>query len=396
MRAGTQRPVIGMSALGAVSALGAGYEAHVTGMQTLVTGLTPSTDPRIDFDCCVGAVPGLNDLAFPTHLAAYDNRASRIVLAGLEADGFRAQAERAIARWGRERVGLVLGTSTSGVERLEDVYRARAPGTALAADYSLRHHNDHHALTGFVSELLGIGGPAYTVSTACSSSAKAIVDAWQMIATGIADAVIAGGADSLCLTSLYGFESLQLVSRQPCRPMSASRDGLSIGEGAGFLLLERDAEGARLSGYGESSDATSMSTPPSDGAGAATSMKRAIEMADLAPGDISFVKLHGTATPTNDVVEIAALDAVLPGDVPAASLKGLIGHTLGAAGSLETVMSLYAAQAGILPGNAGLATPEDGISTRTGTATRPGALRHVLCNAFGFGGSNSSLVVSIA
>ena len=241
-------------------------------------------------------------------------------------------------RWGAGRVGIVLGTSTSGVDHLEKVYRARPHNQPLAAEFSLRHHSDHYAVTSFLIDYLGVGGPGYTISTACSSSAKAIVDGAQLIQMGICDAVLAGGVDSLCMTSLWGFDALQLVSQAPCRPCDVARDGLSIGEGAGFVLLERDGDGARISGYGETSDAVSMSTPPADGAGAAAAMRQAMRCAGLAPDQIDFIKLHGTATPANDTAETAAVAQIFGSSVPTASLKGLIGHTLGAAGVIEAVM----------------------------------------------------------
>ncbi len=266
----------------------------------------------------------------------------------------------------------------------------------LAPEYSLRHHSDHHAVTSFLIEHLGLRGPGYTVSTACSSSAKAIVDGAQLIQTGVCDAVLTGGVDSLCMTSLYGFDALELVSRERCRPCDIARDGLSIGEGAGLVLLEREAEGARLSGYGETSDAASMSTPPADGAGAAAAMSRAMRSAGLAPDQIDFIKLHGTATPVNDAAESAAVAQVIGTSVPAASLKGLIGHTLGAAGAVEAVMCLYAMAEGFVPGTAGLRSGDPGITIPMRQCTEPGVLRHVLSNAFGFGGSNCTLILSQA
>jgi 3-oxoacyl-[acyl-carrier-protein] synthase-1 len=256
----------------------------------------------------------------------------------------------------------------------------------------MRHHSDHHAVTACLIEHLDIAGPSYTVSTACSSSAKAVVDATQLIRLGLCDAVLAGGVDSLCMTSLYGFEALELVSRRPCRPFDAERDGLSIGEGAGFLLLERDAEGPHLLGYGETSDAVSMSTPPPDGAGAAAAMRAALASAGVCPGRVGFLKLHGTATPANDSAESAAAAAVLPA-APAASFKGLIGHTLGAAGAVEAVMCLDAMEAGILPGSAGLAAPDPALPGLIQARAVPAEYDVALCNAFGFGGSNCALVL---
>jgi len=395
----TDRAVLPLGRVGitdrtAVSAAGRGRAAHVDAMAQMKSGLTPCDYPGADLDCYIGRVAGIEDDPFPQPLSAWDNRCNRLALAGLRADGFDLSVARARERWGAARVGLIVGTSTSGVERLETVYRARPDDAPLARDYSLRHHSDHHASTSFLIEALAISGPAYTISTACSSSAKAVVDAAQLIQTGLSDAVIVIGVDSLCLTSLYGFEALELLSRQPARPMDADRDGLSIGEGAGLLLLERDAEGPRLLGYGESSDAVSMSTPPPDGSGAAQAMRGALSRAGLQPSEIGFVKLHGTATRINDLTEATALSAVFPDEVPAASFKGLIGHTLGAAGALEAVMCLDAMQHGLLPGNAGLSRKDPEITREIPHRTRRREYTTVICNAFGFGGSNCALLLA--
>lgn len=385
---------IAVSARAAVSAVGAGKDAHLAAMKDLKSGLRPCDYTPVDLDCFIGRVEGVEEARFPTAHAAYDNRATRLMALALKADGFDDHIARAITAYGPARIGLVLGTSTSGVEFLETCYRRRPADGPLEASYSIRHHNDHHAVTAFLAEYLGIEGPAFTISTACSSSAKAVIDAAQLIQLGLCDAVIAGGVDSLCMTSLYGFESLELVSRRPCRPMDADRDGLSIGEGAALMLLEKGAEGPFMSGYGESSDAINMSTPPPDGAGAAAAMAQALTRAGLTPQDISFTKLHGTATPINDLAETAALGAVIPKAAPAASLKGLIGHTLGAAGAIETVMALDAMEAGLCPGTAGLAQLDDQIDVAIQQTSAPGTLNHVLCNAFGFGGSNCALILS--
>ncbi|HUF87989.1 MAG TPA: beta-ketoacyl synthase N-terminal-like domain-containing protein, partial [Thermohalobaculum sp.] len=356
-------PINGMAitARVCVTCLGRGREAHLAAMRAGSCGLTPCDYADVDVPCFIGRVAGIEDDAFPRHLRAFDNRAARLALAALAADGFAQHVRAACARFGRHRVGLVLGTSTSGIERLERVYRARRADAPLASDYSMRHHNDYHAVTSFLFEHLGLGGPGYTVSTACSSSAKAIVDATQLIQAGLCDAVLAGGVDSLCMTSLCGFDALELVARAPCRPCDTGRDGLSVGEGAGFVLIERGGDGPRLAGFGETSDAVSMSTPPPDGAGAAAAMRRALARAGLAPEAIGLVKLHGTATPANDAAECAAVAEIFGQTVPAASLKGMIGHTLGAAGAVEAVMCLDAMEAGILPANVGLETQDPAI-----------------------------------
>lgn len=384
---------IAITARGAVSCVGRGRGAHVEAMRAMRSGLESCDMPEIGIPCFIGQVEGVEEVAFPGALGAWDNRASRLALLALDIDGVLDALRGAISRRGARRVGLVLGTSTSGIERLERVYRARVGDGPLAADYSMRHHNDHHAVTAFLIEHLGVEGPSYTVSTACSSSAKAIVDAAQLIRLGLCDAVLAGGVDSLCMTSLYGFEALELVSRRPCRPLDADRDGLSIGEGAGFLLLERDGVGPHLLGFGESSDAVSMSTPPPDGAGAAAAMRAALDSAGLTPERVGFLKLHGTATLANDSAEAAAAAAVFPRPVPSASLKGLIGHTLGAAGAVETVMCLDALEAEILPGSAGLAAPDPSLPCNVLERTVAAKYDVAFCNAFGFGGSNCTLVL---
>ncbi len=385
---------IRITATGLATCLGRGRAAHAAALWETRSGLARCTWPGLPFPCYTGEVAGLDRVPFPQHLAAWDNRATRIALAALE-DGTGAAVARARARWGPARLGLVLGTSTSGVETAERAYRSRAPGARLPAAYSLRHHNDHHAVASFLAAHLGIEGPAYTVSTACSSSAKALVDAVQMIRAGLVDAALAGGVDSLCLTSLNGFEALQLVSRGPCRPCDAARDGLSIGEGGGFLLVERgDGPGPRLLGFGESSDATSMSTPPEDGAGAAAAMRAALASAGLGPEAIGCVKLHGTATPVNDVSECRAVAEVLGPEVPVASFKGMIGHTLGAAGAVEAALALIALEEEVIPGTAGLETPDPEIPAALSRTARPGAAAHLMANAFGFGGNNCALVLA--
>ncbi len=386
---------LAITARGAVTCIGSGRDSHVVAMREGRSGLTDCDLPEVSFPCAIGRVAGIEEMLFPVGHAAYDNRASRLAFAALETDGLTDAVKRAIARYESRRVGLVVGTSTSGVERLESVYRAWPGEGPLAADYSLRHHNDHHAVTAFAAELLGIEGPSYTISTACSSSAKALVDASELIRLGLCDAVLAGGVDSLCLTSLYGFEALQLVSRGPCRPFDAGRDGLSIGEAAGFVLIEREGEGMRFAGYGETSDATTMSTPPEDGAGVAAAMRAALRRGSLAPEQVDFVKLHGTATQVNDSTEGAAVAAVF-GAPDAASLKGMIGHTLGAAGAVEIVLCLDAMEAGIRPGTVGLSQPDPEIPFAARSTPSEEPISIAICNNAGFGGSNCSVILRTA
>ncbi len=386
---------IRITAIALASCLGRGRAVHAEALREGRSGLAPCTYPDLPFDCFAGAVPGLEDEQLPEHLIDWDNRANRISLAALRSDGFESALSSACARHGADRVGLVVGTSTSGVERLESLWRAREGDAPLPESYEVRRHNDHHGTALFAQAALGLEGPGWTISTACSSSAKALIDAVQLVESGLCDAAVAGGVDSLCLISLNGFEALQLVSREPSRPCDADRDGLSIGEGAAFLLVERGAtSGVRLSGYGESSDAVSMSTPPEDGAGAAVAMRAALARAGLAPEDIGYVNLHGTATPSNDAAECAAVSAAVGNAVPASSLKGMIGHTLGAAGALEAALCVIALEEGIVPGNVGLTRLDPRIACNVPAASASAPIRHAMSNAFGFGGNNCALVLS--
>jgi 3-oxoacyl-[acyl-carrier-protein] synthase-1 len=241
-----------------------------------------------------------------------------------------------------------------------------------------------------------------TVSSACSSSAKVFASARRMMAAGLIDAAVVGGVDSLCLTTLYGFNSLDLLSRQPCQPFDAGRKGISIGEGAAFVLLEKlpaslDADAVLLRGFGESSDAHHMSAPHPEGLGAISAMRQALASAGLLPGQIDYINLHGTATPSNDAVEGKAVASVF-GDhaLPCSSTKGATGHTLGAAGGLEAVISALALQQGFMPGGVNTHTVDPDLPVAYLLHKRDEAPQHVLSNSFGFGGTNCSLVLGRA
>ena len=247
-------------------------------------------------------------------------------------------------------------------------------------------------------EATALQGPAVTVATACSSSAKVFAQAARLVQAGVVDAALVGGVDTLCGSVLFGFNALQLVSREPCRPFDARRDGLSLGEAGGFALLERagegdDAGGLQLRGYGESSDAHHMSAPHPEGLGARLAMRDAMARAGIAPGDVGYLNLHGTATPANDSVEARAVAAMFPDTLHAASSKGWTGHTLGAAGIVESVFALLALAHGLLPGtlNSDERDPACGPQVRFDNA-ESASLRYAMNNSFGFGGNNCSLV----
>jgi 3-oxoacyl-[acyl-carrier-protein] synthase-1 len=235
------------------------------------------------------------------------------------------------------------------------------------------------------------------VSSACASSAKVFGSARRMIEAGLIDAALVGGTDSLCLTTLYGFHSLQLSSPTPCRPFDAARDGISIGEAAAFALLERVPENLHpdsvlLYGVGESSDAYHMSAPHPEGLGAKRAMQAALAAASMEPGDIDYINLHGTGTPSNDRSESQAVTSIFGPTTPCSSTKGATGHTLGAAGALEAVISVLAIQNGLMPGGVHTARVDPTLTAHYIKENRRAQVKRVLSNSFGFGGTNCSLI----
>jgi len=387
----------------ATSCLGHGLDAHGSALRTQRGGLTPCRFETVrDLDTHIGEVAALDDVTLPATLASHDCRNNRLALLGLRQDGFMAAVEMAISRHGRRRVAVLLGTSTAGILQSEQAYRRRDPATgALPDDFLYRPTHNAYSVADFVRSVFTLEGPAAVISTACSSSAKVFAAAARMMEAGLIDAAIVGGVDSLCLTTLYGFNSLELLSPTPCRPYDTARDGISIGEAAAFILLERpagtlDSDAVLLLGAGESSDAHHMSSPHPDGLGANMAMAAALKAAGLQPGDIDYINLHGTATPSNDAAEGKAVAAVFGNRVPCSSTKGATGHTLGAAGGLEAIIGALALQQGFLPGGINTCTVDPGIPLPYLTANRDRAPQRILSNSFGFGGTNCSLILGRA
>lgn len=387
----------------AASCLGHGLAATLSALRAQQSGLTPCAFETVtDLQTHIGEVAGLDAMALPKHLAEYECRNNRLAWLGLQQDGFSAAVDAAAARYGRRRIGVLLGTSTSGILQTEQMFRRRDPETgALPDDFRYRTTHNTYSVADFVRTAFNLEGPAVVVSTACSSSAKVFASAARMIAAGVIDAAIVGGVDSLCLTTLYGFNSLELLSPEPCRPYDAARNGLSIGEAAAFILLKRpadslDVDAVLLLGAGESSDAHHMSSPHPEGLGARMAMAAALKAAGLQPADIDYINLHGTATPSNDAAEGRAVAAVFGNAVPCSSTKGATGHTLGAAGGLEAIISALALQHGFLPGGVNTGCVDPDIPVQYLTANREAAPRRVLSNSFGFGGTNCSLVLGRA
>jgi 3-oxoacyl-[acyl-carrier-protein] synthase-1 len=319
------------------NALGTGIDTTLSALQTGRSGLRPCDLQGVDLDTWIGRVEGLEQVQLPASHRDYDCRNNRLAYLALQQDNFQAALARLIERYGAARIGLFLGTSTSGIASTEAAYQQNGPEpTRLPEDFPIAKTHNIFSAVDFIRDLVGLKGPALAISTACSSSAKVFAAAYRTITTGLCDAALVGGVDSLCLTTLYGFNSLDLISDQPCRPWDAKRRGISIGEAAGFALLERaDGESAAplLLGYGESSDAYHMSTPPPDGSGAAMAMQQALERAGLLPDQVDYINLHGTATRTNDAAEDRAVSGLFGKRVACSSTKGFTGHTLARPGS---------------------------------------------------------------
>ena len=384
------------------TALGTGCATTLAALQAQRTGLAPVQFEAVPLATWTGEVAGVDGVTLPAHLAEFDCRNNRLAWLGLQQDGFLDAVKAARARWGAGRVGVFLGTSTSGLLQTETAYRHRAPCGALPADFRYAPTQNTYSLTGFVAAALGLHGPGWVVSTACSSSAKVFGNAARLIAAGLIDAAVVGGVDSLCLTTLYGFNSLELLSPDICRPFDAARNGLSIGEAAAFALVERDGEhGAAppqgwLLGVGESNDGYHMSTPHPQGAGAIAAMRGALTDANLQAAEIDYINLHGTATPSNDAAEARAVAQVFGPAVPCSSTKGATGHTLGAAGGVEALIALLAMRHGLLPAGLNVQQPDAELAVNYLHENRLAPLRRVASNSFGFGGSNACLVFGAA
>lgn len=370
------------------SALGAGLDAMAAALSAGRGGLSAEPWEGSDVATSLGRVPLPEGLDVDAEWLCRNNRLAAL---GLAQDGFRAHVAAAIERYGAHRVAVAVGTSTSSIERTEAGYRSLdADGRFPPAFHQPRTHNPHSP-GDFVASTLGAAGPALTVSAACASSAKVFATAARWLQLDLADAVVVGGVDSLCLSVIYGFHALQLVSPTPCRPFDRGRDGISLGEAAGFALLERDGSTAlEMLGYGESCDAHHMSSAHPEGLGARLAMERAVARSGLTFADVDYVNLHGTGTRANDDTEGRVCATLLGPDTVASATKGWTGHTLGAAGIVESVLCLHALASGQMPGTLNTADPEADFNLALETVT--GAPRVALSNSFGFGGNNCAVV----
>jgi 3-oxoacyl-[acyl-carrier-protein] synthase-1 len=382
----------------ATSCIGRGVTPTLSALIEQRSGLARCEFETVKIDTHVGEVPGVDAQRLPKDLQIFNCRNNRLAELGVQQDGFFDAVQAAAARWGRRRVGVFIGTSTAGIMQTELAYRARdAVSGALPASFEYGTTHNSFSVADYLRQRCRLEGPAVAVSSACASSAKVFGSARRMIEAGLIDAALVGGTDSLCLTTLYGFHSLQLSSPAPCRPFDAARDGISIGEAAAFALLERvpenlDPGAVLLYGVGESSDAYHMSAPHPEGLGAKRAIQAALTAASMEPGDVDYINLHGTGTPSNDRSESQAVTSIFGPTTPCSSTKGATGHTLGAAGALEAVISALAIQNGLMPGGVHTARIDPTLTAHYIKENRRTQVRRVLSNSFGFGGANCSLI----
>jgi len=383
-----------ITAYGLISALGEGVDASAEALLAWqAKGSTPLTrhnqallDGRLT---PVGRVEGELP-AIPAALAPYASRNNQLLLAALAQ--IRPALDEALATFGPARVGLVLGTSTAGIGEAELAIAADRRGEAVPTAFDYRQQ-ELGSPSEFLARHLGLEGPAYTLSTACSSSARAFISGQRMLAAGLVDAVLVGGADSLCGLTLNGFDSLESLSGTLCQPFDNDRQGINIGEGAALFLLSRQPAPIALLGAGESSDAWHISAPHPDGVGAEAAMGMALAQAGLTPEQVGYINLHGTATRLNDAMESQAVYRLFGDRVPCSSTKPLTGHVLGAAGAIEAALACLLLERALpLPPQRVMTGDPALAPIRLVSGTTPLATPRILSNSFAFGGNNVSLL----
>ncbi|NBA94010.1 beta-ketoacyl-[acyl-carrier-protein] synthase family protein [Pseudomonas sp. R5(2019)] len=341
--------------------------------------------------------------ALPDTCAAHESRNNRLLLAA--AHQIETELREAIGRYGATRVGIVLGTSTSGIDEASRGIKTYLQDQRFPDSYDYRQQ-ELGSPANCLADWLQSSGPAYVISTACTSSARALMSARRLLDMGLCDAVICGGVDTLCQLTLNGFSALEAISEQRCNPFSRHRNGINIGEAAALFLMSRDDQGPGIAllGEGASSDAHHISAPDPQGLGAIAAMRQALQRAQLGPEQIDYLNLHGTATVHNDAMESLAVQAVFPAGVPCSSTKPLSGHTLGAAGALEAAFCWLALCAdnrdSVLPPHVWDAQPDPQLPSLnlidTHARLPQGKARRLMSNSFAFGGNNVSLILGDA
>ena len=386
---------VAVAAYTLTSALGVGLDAHRAALRSGAGGLAPAYWPNADVDTWLGAVDALAASGLELE-PEWDSRNNRLAQLALKQDGFDKAVGSAVRRFGADRLGVLMGTSTSSVGRTERAYRELRDDGRWPESYVQPNTHHPHSAGAFVAQRIGAEGPALTISTACSSSARVFASAERWLRAGIVDAVVVGGVDTLCLSVIYGFHSLQLVSPTRCRPFDINRDGLNLGEAGGFALLTARRDTAEPAGwlkaYGESSDAHHMSSAHPEGLGARLAIELALARGGLEPGDIGYLNLHGTSTPANDAIEGKLCASLFDTRTRMSATKGWTGHALGAAGIVEAALCLDVLTCGWIPGTLGTEHVMSEIAEHLvleGEAAQP---RYAMTNSFGFGGNNCSLI----
>jgi len=393
-------PPLPITACSVFSACGLGTQRLY---QALLDGQHRLQPPRlfeVDFPAWCGEIANELLPELPSSLQNFSTRNARIALAAINhpADGLRNAVEQAIERYGAQRVGIVLGTSTSGIYETENAYAWLEKQGQVPTSFSLPDQHSWVATARFLQAELGLEGPCYVISTACSSSSKSLASAQRLITTGVCDAVLTGGVDSLCRLTMHGFKSLEIMAEQPCTPLDKDRNGISLGEGAGLLFLEKPqkefSDCVHLLGCGESSDAHHMTAPHPEGKGAVIAMREALAQASITAKDIDYVNLHATGTVLNDRAEMLAMDQVFDPELHCSGTKGLTGHTLGAAGGIETIITWLSLKHGFRPGTCNLkqVDPTFHCSINRDSETDV-PVAYTMNNNFGFGGNNTSVVL---
>lgn len=380
-------PVTGTSNL---NALGSTRAEILAALSAGRSGLAPPRESP-GFETAVGEVrcelPVLTG-----DLAPLSTRICR--MAALLVQGLEEPLRKARERWRPERIAVLLGTSTGGATATERAYRHYVAEGTLPTDYDFQSQHTFGAVLRVVASLTGAKGPGWMTSTACTSSAKPLATAQRLIAADMIDAAIVGGVDTLCSLTLLGFNSLQALDNQPCRPFNAERGGISIGEGGALALVEREGEGRVLiEAVGETSDAYHISAPHPEGRGALSAMQAALAQAGVTADDVDHINAHGTGTALNDVAEANAIATLFGERVPVVSTKGYTGHTLGAAGAIEFVFSSYAIEEGWIPPSLKALPLDPRVAIQVATTRTAGDFRRVLSNSFAFGGNNVSVLV---
>ncbi|EGU50406.1 3-oxoacyl-(acyl carrier protein) synthase I [Vibrio orientalis CIP 102891 = ATCC 33934] len=327
--------------------------------------------------------------AIPTHLSKFNTRNNQLALSALLQ--IEESVQQAIEQFGHSRIAVVIGTSTSGISDGEVAYQQKIKSDEFPSDYHYRKQELGNT-SEFIAQYFDLSGPCYAVSTACSSSGRVFITAQRLLRSGIVDAVIVGGVDTLCRLTLNGFHGLEALSQTLCQPFSANRNGINIGESAALMLLSNEPSTVALLGAGDSSDAHHISAPHPEGNGAEVAMQKALTDASLTADDIGYINAHGTATPLNDSMESKAIYRLFGSKVPVSSTKPLTGHTLGAASATEAAIAWHILKHDLELPIQHCQDKADDIEVSLVEAPTKLAGKAILSNSFAFGGNNISLI----